>query len=1583
MKKGGVVSLLAIIFVTIIISFFVVQITIFAVYDIQTNHPTIQFVSPTPANGTVQTANSIYVNLSTSDANDHYAFVDFNRNLMLWMRMDEINSSGDPADISTYSNNGSAKNGAAQNASGKFNASFSFDGTNDYVNVPNSQSITFTSHNNFTFSAWIYPISNLGDRAIFEKGGVFDLTGWMALIQADQKFWFCTGGCNIPVKSTSNIISNQWWHVVGVKHGTTADIYVNSVLETANANFGNITNDSGVDALIGAYNYAATPSISPAGFFYGKIDEVLIFNRSLSASEVLALYNASANQYQNNFTNLSNGDHTFTGYAVDTAGNRNSTELRTVRIAEDIINPLIQFVSPTPANNAITTNTSVQINISITEQNLRNFIWNWNGTNYTFYNDSLVLMLGFNNLSAIGDNETNAVDVSRYGNNGTLKTGATWNTSGRYGNAVSFDGLDSYINVSRIISLEGSGAEYSISIWVKRDSSSTGYGNVIFTYDDNDVGNNDGTDIYFYWQNSGLGLRYNSGAGDEHTVSGVDLTDGNWHNLVIIKNSTNAKVYSNGILKETVSSASNLAGSSSHLFRIGFKLNVASWKGSMDEVRIWNRSLTSDEIGQQYRSNLAKYSTTEWNIYSNQTNLAYNRNYTYFGCATDISGNQNCTETRTTTVFNGVPAITQVILNTTNPATNDTDQNLTGYIIGASDSEEDNITFDYNWYKNGVLNATTLIDNGIALYAPLNNDTFDYASSNDGMAFGNPVRNDTYGKVGAGYGLDGDGDFLNFTRLSVLEGDTANYSVVMWVKSVSPAPTNDALWSYDRDDSMGNDNGNNDIYLIWRGSDLGFGQTTGCELNAGFTDLTDGNWHHLVFTASYVPGPTSVVKTYEDGVLKATQTSCGRHINGGSDFRFRIGDDLNVDYWNGSIDEVIIYNRSLNAAEVEMLYAGSRDGGSVMRSDRTVDGDIWKLGVRGGDYKNTFGSETNSSSVAIASTPPLIRFVSPTLANNAITTNTSVIINISITEQNLRDFIWNWNITNYTFYNDSLVLMMNLDNRSAIGENETHVKDVSRYANNGTLYKGVSWNTSGRYGSALSFDGVNDYVKIPDSNSLDFAGSQPFSISTWIYPKDTTVNIRHIIAKQSSAGNPNNYALTVWDDGHLKFYWVNGDNRINTDPDVLSPNTWYHVVGTWDGTYSKIYVNAINKSTVDYSTVPPLANSESLRIGIYGDEINYVFNGTIDEVRIWNRSLSADEIRQQYYSNLAKFNLTTWNFYTNQSNLTNGTYTYFGYAKDTAEISNQTETRTLVIGPDTLRPLVTIVSPTSTTYTVDNYAINIILDEAGYCEYSVNSSAANNTLTANSSNSGFTGTRTGVSNGAYTLRAYCNDTSGNRNYTSSVDFSVSVAAAVAASTTSGGAGGGAGGGGGTGAVYNVFENQLAQGYTIDLKANSLVNFAIGEEQHKLDLVSVNVDDILIAVSSTPEVAILKVNETKKFELTNDDYYDLKVRLNYVKAGKASITLTSIYEKIVIKVPIEAAPVPEITPEAPEEEKKFTTFNYIIKTGIENLKSLFDKYAYFIMAVLIATAVVILLVLTRQAVKKRRLRELIQSIRNQE
>jgi len=125
-------------------------------------------------------------------------------------------------------------------------------------------------------------------------------------------------------------------------------------------------------------------------------------------------------------------------------------------IAPTCASTVINFTTPTPQNGTSQSETNVDVNVSIIEANLEDIIYNWNGTNYTMYNDSLVLIYNFDNITAIGENYIRnqvdgVVDISKYGNNGTLGnatagTDPTWISSGKNGGAFEFDGTNDYIS---------------------------------------------------------------------------------------------------------------------------------------------------------------------------------------------------------------------------------------------------------------------------------------------------------------------------------------------------------------------------------------------------------------------------------------------------------------------------------------------------------------------------------------------------------------------------------------------------------------------------------------------------------------------------------------------------------------------------------------------------------------------------------------------------------------------------------------------------------------------------------------------------------------------------------------------------------------------------------------------------------------------------------------------------------------------------------------------------------------------------------------------------------------------------------
>jgi len=329
-------------------------------------------------------------------------------------------------------------------------------------------------------------------------------------------------------------------------------------------------------------------------------------------------------------------------------------------------------------------------------------------------------------------------------------------------------------------------------------------------------------------------------------------------------------------------------------------------------------------------------------------------------------------------------------------------------------------------------------------------------------------------------------------------------------------------------------------------------------------------------------------------------------------------------------------------------------------------------------------------SLNFAYSAPQIEFVNPTPDDGTTTLNTSMEINVSITEANLNEMKFNWDGVNYSFYDDSLVLMMNFDNVSALGENDNLSVDVSKYGNNGTVSGGAVWNSTGKYRGAYEFDGVNDYIEVQDNVSLNFSNGS-FSFSVWINPLTNDGELVGVLDKGAgdwtSVANPTygwyfgsmyssvNYVFQI-SDGDSGTY---GDRLVIGDFDNLG---WVHIVVTVDNandnpSYIRGYINGENKAIIERTSksFDSIDTSYNLYIG-KSRQFSREFNGTIDEVKIWNRSLSADEIKQIYYFDFYKYDTDKWNFYRNNSNLSFGRNQYSAIASNSSGNENSTEVRT-------------------------------------------------------------------------------------------------------------------------------------------------------------------------------------------------------------------------------------------------------------------------------------------------------------------
>ncbi|HLF05602.1 MAG TPA: LamG domain-containing protein, partial [Thermoplasmata archaeon] len=162
--------------------------------------------------------------------------------------------------------------------------------------------------------------------------------------------------------------------------------------------------------------------------------------------------------------------------------------------------------------------------------------------------------------------------------------------------------------------------------------------------------------------------------------------------------------------------------------------------------------------------------------------------------------------------------------------------------------------------------------------------------------------------------------------------------------------------------------------------------------------------------------------------------------------------------------------------------------------------------------------------------------------------------------------------------------------------------------------------TAGNIGGALSFDGVDDYVTVPDSLSLSFTG--PFTLSAWIRTNSNTVQ-QGIIEKYDCCTT--GYALRLTGGGKLEV-WIVAPSNVNAlGATTITTGVWHHVAGVWDGAVLRVYLDGVQDGMTATAVGPP-DSAATLKIGARGDDATNRFNGLIDEARVYARGLSAPEI---------------------------------------------------------------------------------------------------------------------------------------------------------------------------------------------------------------------------------------------------------------------------------------------------------------------------------------------------------------------
>jgi hypothetical protein len=192
--------------------------------------------------------------------------------------------------------------------------------------------------------------------------------------------------------------------------------------------------------------------------------------------------------------------------------------------------------------------------------------------------------------------------------------------------------------------------------------------------------------------------------------------------------------------------------------------------------------------------------------------------------------------------------------------------------------------------------------------------------------------------------------------------------------------------------------------------------------------------------------------------------------------------------------------------------------------------------------------------------------------------------------------------------------------------------DSSGNGNDGTLFGGATFTNTAKFGEhAVSFDGVDDFISVPDG---DMSLNPPNAITAEAWIRITANGLYPSVISKGNVGNyAESYALFVDPSGVLGFLVNTAGNSGGRGIVITGPaiplNTWVHVAGTYDGVNVKTYLNGVQVGIVAhtgliYQLLNDVLIGKSDRTP--SSDPDSFFNGKIDEVRIWNRALGANEV---------------------------------------------------------------------------------------------------------------------------------------------------------------------------------------------------------------------------------------------------------------------------------------------------------------------------------------------------------------------
>jgi hypothetical protein len=188
---------------------------------------------------------------------------------------------------------------------------------------------------------------------------------------------------------------------------------------------------------------------------------------------------------------------------------------------------------------------------------------------------------------------------------------------------------------------------------------------------------------------------------------------------------------------------------------------------------------------------------------------------------------------------------------------------------------------------------------------------------------------------------------------------------------------------------------------------------------------------------------------------------------------------------------------------------------------------------------------------------------------------------------------------------------------------DNDVKDSSGNGNDGTIAGTPTYVAAGKIGAALKLNGTTEYVNCSNGASLNITDA--VTLSAWVQPTDiTNTAYQDIVGKGDHA-----YSIRTGS-GQIQFYFYDGAAYHQTNSPTYTStfgSTWRHVAGTFDGVQSRVYVDGVCISSSLF-TGSIASTTQNVNLGRNAEQPTRLFNGQIDDVRIYRGALPTSEIKK-------------------------------------------------------------------------------------------------------------------------------------------------------------------------------------------------------------------------------------------------------------------------------------------------------------------------------------------------------------------